>query len=76
AGTAPTDPQIQALQDQADALSDLNSTQAAQVEANVGLVAALEALDSSLALREADKQREIDTRAQQVKDQIAAQERA
>lgn len=76
AGTAPTDPQIAALQAQADALADLNVTQARQVEANVGLVAALEALDTSLALRESDRQKEIDNTAQQVAEQIATQKEA
>jgi phage-related minor tail protein len=73
AGTAPTDPQIAGLQAQADALADLNATQAKQIEANAGLVAALEALDSSLALRESDKQKEIDARAKEVADQIKVQ---
>jgi chromosome segregation ATPase len=76
AGTAPTDPQIAGLQAQADALADLNATQAKQIEANAGLAAALEALDSSLALRESDKQKEIDARAKEVADQIAAQKDA
>ena len=74
AGTAPTDPQIKALQDQADALAALNAIQGKTVEANVGLAAALTSLDGFLANREANNQREIDARAKAVQGQIERQQ--